>query len=42
MLALVAVELAPATLKGPSRGRGALGALAGGALMLALALLLQP
>ena len=42
MLALVAIELAPAALARPSRGRGALGALAGGALMLGLALLLQP
>jgi ZIP family zinc transporter len=42
MLALVAAELAPAAFAHPSRGRGALGTLAGGALMLALALLLQP
>jgi ZIP family zinc transporter len=42
MLALVAAELAPAAFARPSRGRGVLGAVGGGALMLALALLLQP
>jgi ZIP family zinc transporter len=42
MLALVAAELAPAALARPSRGRGVLGALGGGAIMLALALLFQP
>lgn len=42
MLALVAAELAPAALARPSRAQSAFGALAGGAFMVALALLLQP
>lgn len=42
MLALVAVELAPVALARPRWVRGITGALAGGALMLGLALLLQP
>ncbi|HET7856480.1 MAG TPA: ZIP family metal transporter [Gaiellaceae bacterium] len=42
MLALVAIELVPVAFAQPWRTRGISGALAGGALMLVLAVLLQP
>jgi ZIP family zinc transporter len=42
MLALVVIELVPVAFAQPQRARGSVGALAGGALMLGLAVLLQP
>jgi zinc transporter ZupT len=42
MLALVVAELVPVAFVRPARMRGLTGALAGGALMLGIAMLLQP
>jgi hypothetical protein len=42
MLALVVIELVPVAFARPQRARGSVGALAGGVLMLGLAVLLQP